>query len=221
MTDLLPIIATGLSRMTAMFCLLFTTAHTAHATTLIQLDFDDVVATSELIFEGRVISVEARDTGPRTIHTYVQFEVIDIIKGSYGESTLELRYLGGQVGNRQLEISDMQLPQVGETGFYFVESLLSQQIHPMVGWSQGHYLIQRDHSGVARVQTAGSQPIRDISTLSAGPVPPTVQTRILGHDGSARGVQILQLTDSVETMSADNFRAAVHNIVQTQQAAGR
>lgn len=187
-----------------------------HATTLVQLDFDDVVATSELIFEGRVVSTEARSTGPRTIHTYVQFQIIDIIKGQYTGDTIELRYLGGEVDGRRLEVTELQVPTLGETGFYFVESIHTQQIHPLVGWSQGHYLIQRDASGEARVLTANRQPIADVTALSA----PATTPQILGHDGTARGVQILQLTDPRARMSAEEFKQTVRDIVGNQQQQG-
>ena len=65
-----------------------------------------------------------------------------MLKGEYAGSTLELRFLGGTVGTARLEVTDMLVPQVAERGIYFVESLSAPQVNPLVGWSQGHFLIE-------------------------------------------------------------------------------
>lgn len=180
----------------------------AWATTVAQLSFDDVVASAGFVFEGRVVAVEARETGPRSIHTFVEFEILDVLKGDYPEATIELSYLGGRVGNRQLEVSEMQLPAVGETGIYFVESLQDRQLHPLVGWSQGHYLIEHDRNGRAHVQSAGHQPIRAVS------IAPFAAAQTLNDDGVASGVQIQAIRDEEAAMSAAGFKALVRDRVR-------
>jgi hypothetical protein len=73
------------------------------ATTIIELSFEQVCQGSELIFEGRVVSKETRpsptDGKP---FTYFTFQVIDVIKGSYNGSTIEIGYMGGEVGGSTL-----------------------------------------------------------------------------------------------------------------------
>lgn len=196
-------------RCALIFCLLSVTPG-LWATTVAQLSFDEVVASAELVFEGRVVAVEARETGPRSIHTFVEFEVMDVLKGDYTAATIELSYLGGRVGNRQLEVSEMQVPETGETGVYFVESLQERQLHPLVGWSQGHYLIVQDSNGRAHVQSAGHQPIRAVS------IAPFAAAQTLGDDGVASGVQILSVRDQASAMSAAGFKALVRERVQEQ-----
>ena len=181
------------------------------ATTVAQLSFDEVVGTADLVFEGRVVSVEARATGPRSIHTFVEFEILDVLKGEYTGARIELSYLGGRVGNRQLEVSDMQLPEAGETGVYFVESSGTpqvRQLHPLVGWSQGHYLIVQDSNGRAHVQSAGHQPIRAVN------IAPFAAAQTLNEDGVASGVQIQAIADEGSAMSAAGFKALVRERVQ-------
>lgn len=197
----------------------------ALASTLVQLSFDEIVASSELVFEGRVVSVEARETGPRSIHSYVQFEILDVIKGDYSELSLELRFLGGLVGNRQMEVTEMNVPELGETGIYFVESLRELQIHPLVGWSQGHFLTRQDDSGTTRVHTAANKPIQNVvSDVSVSTVLPRTARQVapvmLGHDGTARGVEIQALADNSEAMSASAFKALVRDLSRSQAAAG-
>ncbi|MDP2125764.1 MAG: hypothetical protein Q8K97_00170 [Pseudohongiella sp.] len=190
----------------------------ASATTIAQLDFSDVLATAELVFEGRVVHVEAQETGPRSIHTLVRFEILDVLKGDYSSLVLELRYLGGRVGTRELEVSSMQIPELGEHGFYFVESLQSPMIHPLVGWSQGHFLIETDSFNEERVYTAEQQGVSDITT---SPAPPLANApAILGHDGSSRGVVIQGLAAPEPAITADRFRQIVRDELTAQTAAG-
>jgi len=83
------------------------------ATTISQLEFSELVESAELVFEGRVLSVDVEQTGPRSIHTIVRFEIIDLIKGEYPDGEVVLRYLGGRVGERELRVEGMQVPARG------------------------------------------------------------------------------------------------------------
>jgi hypothetical protein len=183
-----------------------------NATTIAQLDFTEVLETAELIFEGRVIHVEAQETGPRSIHTLVRFEILDVLKGDYSNQVLELRYLGGRVGTRELNVQAMQIPELGEHGFYFVESLQTPMVHPLVGWSQGHFLIETDAANQERVYTAEQEAVSDITTNLP---PPSVNTApVLGHDGSSRGVVIQGLSAPAPAMTVDRFRQIVRENLQ-------
>ena len=125
--------------------LAFLQVRQAAATVILRLGFDQVVTGAELIFEGKVISQETR---PSPVNgrpfTYFTFEIIEVIKGDYTEPTIEIGYMGGQLGEFTLKVSDMRMPEMDERGIYFVESLSKQQIHPLIGWQQGHYLVETD-----------------------------------------------------------------------------
>ncbi|MBU2099319.1 MAG: hypothetical protein KKD00_11195 [Gammaproteobacteria bacterium] len=188
----------------------------SRATTITQLAFADVLDTAELVFEGRVVHVEAQQTGPRSIHTIVRFEVLDVLKGEYDNLELELRYLGGQVGTRQMTVDSMQIPQLGEHGFYFVESLQTPMVHPLVGWSQGHFLIQTDDTNEERIYTAAQEAV---SAISVNPAPPAANApAILGHDGSSRGVVIQNLLIPQPAMTSERFRQVVREGLGAQGA---
>ncbi len=126
--------------LTLSFALFYT--NQTKATAILELSFDQVCQGSELIFEGRVVSKETRpsptDGNP---FTYFTFQIIEVIKGSYTGSTVELGFMGGQSGDSTLKVYGMQMPEVGERGIYFVENLSVQQIHPLCGWQQGHCLV--------------------------------------------------------------------------------
>ncbi|MDR4498945.1 MAG: hypothetical protein MRK02_13660 [Candidatus Scalindua sp.] len=112
------------------------------ATVILELSFDQVCQGSELIFEGQVVSREIR---PSPIDgkpfTYVTFQIIEVIKGTYTGSTVELGFMGGQINGLTLKVSGMHMPAMRERGIYFVENLSTQQIHPLCGWQQGHCLV--------------------------------------------------------------------------------
>ncbi len=196
----------------------------ALATTVLQLSFSDVVDHAELIFEGHVSKVETLQTGPRSIHTRVTFDVINVIKGSYLEPEISLQFLGGEVDGRRLVVQGMQVPETGETGIFFVESLQEALIHPLVGWSQGHFLLELDTQGESRVLSAGHVPVAGLALVpAADPASETVaealedSIRILEDNGAARGVMIDQALPAESAMSASDFRAQVQLMLELQQ----
>ncbi len=149
-----------------------------------QLSVSELLARSEFVFEGRVVGrrVVVAETG-KAIHTYVSFEVTDHIKGAAETRTLELRFLGGRLGRRALVVSDMAAPGVGEEGIYFVERLSGEQVHPLAGWDQGRFPIQRDGlSGRRFVATGKGEPVFGLS------LDPALEGRGLSR-GVAAGVQ--------------------------------
>jgi hypothetical protein len=123
------------------------------ATSVLEVSLDAMLQESELVFEGTAISIEAKQNGPKRIHTYITFEIKDIIKGEYPSKTITLRFLGGTTGDVTMAVSDMRLPQQGEHGIYFVESLKRFQVNPLYGWSQGHFIVEKDATGTERVMT--------------------------------------------------------------------
>lgn len=119
----------------------------SNATSIVKLEFDQICQRAELIFEGEVVSTRT-DLSPVSGYpfTYITFQIIDIIKGSYHGSMIELAFLGGQKNGNALQVFGMHVPHLHERGVFFVETTNSEQVHPLVGWDQGHYLIKSDPS---------------------------------------------------------------------------
>ncbi|MDP1931725.1 MAG: hypothetical protein Q8L60_09735 [Gammaproteobacteria bacterium] len=187
-----------------------------HASTVLQMSFAEVVENAELVFEGRVLSVESRMVPDGMIHTFVVFAVIDILKGDYALDEIELSFLGGQVGTRRLQVTDMELPEVGETGFYFVESLMSAQVNPLVGWAQGHYLIELTAGGGSVVTTADHEPI--LALDPASPVTAAMSNEF--SKGVAKGVVVqgAGIANRLSRgLSAEEFKDHVRSTVASQQ----
>jgi hypothetical protein len=136
----------------------------AHASSVRQITMNEMLQQCQFVFEGTVVALEARENSQNRIHTYVTFEIQDIIKGSYSDNTITLSFLGGTIGNVTMAVGDMVFPKTGEHGIYFVESLERSQVHPLYGWSQGHFLVRPDDTGRERVMTNGEQPVTEVLT---------------------------------------------------------
>lgn len=186
------------------------------ASTVLEMNFDDVVGTAELVFEGTVTKLEARSVQDGSIHTFVTFDVHEILKGRIVDATIELRFLGGQVGSRGLQVSDMQMPQRGERGIYFVESLQRAQVNPLVGWSQGHYLIEALGNGETVVTSADHQPVVSVDTIST---PAIVSTPPSMSKGVAKGVTVRRglTANAAQAISASQFKASIREVMERAQ----
>ena len=133
-----------------------------NAASVLEVSMDEMLRQSQFVFEGTVTAIEARENSRKRIHTYVTFEIKDIIKGEYQSNIITLRFLGGTVGDVTMAVGDMRLPQEGEHGIYFVESLERLQVNPLYGWSQGHFIVERDVTGIERIMTNRRLPITGV-----------------------------------------------------------
>lgn len=187
--------------------LLFIAPSYASAASVRQVTMDEMIQQSQLVFEGEVTAIENKETGPRRIHTLVTLTILDVIKGEYPSDSITLSFLGGTVGDVTLTVSDMVVPQVGEHGIYFVESLERLQVHPLYGWSQGHFLVETDDSGTDRVLTNGELPVTEVlgsmpaDQMTAGQAPVRALSR-----GVARGISQAQTKKDARGMTADQFK---------------
>jgi len=114
------------------------------ASSILEVDFHQAVNKAESVFEGEVVATSSEMSADGNIHTFVDFLVLDVLSGdlNIGES-ITLRFTGGTVDGLTLNMGS-SIPGIGEHGVYFIESINTQLINPLYGWSQGHYRIQAD-----------------------------------------------------------------------------
>lgn len=191
-------------------CILLTAlASTAHGTSVRAVSMAEMLEQSALVFEGHVISLKARqDAGTGIIYTDVTFEVLDVLKGDYSNNTIELSFLGGTVGGATLAAGDMQMPETGEKGIYFVESLQRRQVHPLYGWSQGHFVVVTDERDIERVLTKSQRPVVAMQSSS--------EIRTLS-DGIALGVRVTEAEDRTEAMTKADFKRQLSTMLHALQ----
>jgi len=171
------------------------------------VSMDELLQQSQFVFEGTVTGIEAKENNQKRIHTYVTFNISEIIKGEYADNVITLRFLGGTVGDNSMSVSDQRIPQVGEQGIYFVESLDRFQVNPFYGWSQGHFILQRDLSGARRVMTNRGLPVREVidNKQSNKTAPEEVSAQPLSN-GVATSIMVDMEKNVENGMTADDFK---------------
>lgn len=189
---------------------------TASATTILGMDIDRVVADAEFVFEGAVINSETRqDSNSGIISTYVTFQINDVIKGDYSGDSVELKFMGGVFNGQIVEVSGMRIPEMDEQGIYFVESMSRDLINPLIGWSQGHFIIH-DDNGTRRISTAGDQPVLEVEAVSA--IPRSIKkplSTVEGNSDIAAGVMTESSSIMIErALTVEEFKSRITDLLE-------
>ena len=172
------------------------------ASSVLAVSVEQLSKESQLVFEGEVIGMTSDFNGNRTsIHTYVTFRVVDVVKGIYNQSEITLRFMGGTVGEISLDVSDSTLPGFGETGIYFVESLDRFQVNPLYGMDQGHFLIL-ESNGRRIMATRSRRVIAGVQTADQ-------PTAAWLSDGVAHGLSLGETGESSQGVTVFQFKQAV------------
>ncbi len=178
-----------------------------YAASVKEVSMTEMLQECQFVFEGKVLSIAAKESSRKRIHTFVTFEILEIIKGEYPNKTITLSFLGGTVGDVTLRVSDMNFPEIGEHGIYFVESLKGPQVNPIYGWSQGHFLVENDDTGTERVLTRSKQPvtgvIRNNVQKGSAQIPAKLST------GVARGLDLGQ-EQGAKALTPGEFKQSLH-----------
>lgn len=181
----------------------------ASAATILHIGSLDLINKSEAVFEATVISTRSEFSPQGQIYTYVDFEIVEVIAGELvDDNQVTLRFTGGTVGDLTLDVGSI-IPELGEHGIYFVESLSLPLINPIFGWSQGHFkIIDR------QVIAADDRPIISVEAQGTGP-------SVGISRGVAKGIMTLDfqelerqsVVDSLtRAMSLDEFKAVVRSL---------
>ena len=183
----------------------------AQGASIRSLSIHDLAENAEQIFEGQVIGsrvIEEADS--RLIRTLVIFEIADPIKGVKEGRTVELSFLGGEIGGRGLRVSNQHIPVLGERGIYFVENSKRRQINPLVGWEQGHFLVKQG-------KTAGDGSAihtRNGAAVYALEEKHRVRAPITLSKGIARGVITEPISRGAIPLSTEAFKSRIREIAQ-------
>lgn len=194
----------------------FSNLHSVFASTVLSMDIDVLASEAELIFEGEVLQHSSQlDPASGIINTYVTFSVFDVVKGDYSGQQLELKFAGGSIDGETVEISGLILPRIGEQGVYFVESLDRSLINPLLGWSQGHYLIIEEN-GERLVKTVSESPVTDVRPVAN--IPRTIrrpQTIVESDSDAAFGVITDVSALGIErALTAEEFKDRIQQLIR-------
>jgi len=192
--------------MAILVCMTLAVISSGNAASVKEVTMVEMLQVSQFVFEGKVISSESQENSRQRIHTFVTFEIQEIIKGDYPMDSITLSFLGGTVGDVTLMVSDMNFPEVGEHGIYFVESIKRSQVNPIYGWSQGHFLVETDGSGTDRVLTRNRQPVVEVKSDTQMT---STQFSTGLSTGVARGLT-LGRKQNAEGLTLGEFKSALH-----------
>lgn len=178
-------------------------AFAALATSVRAVDLTEMLEGAELVFEGRVVGHQVlRGLARRDIYTEVTFEVLDLVKGDYAGDTITLPFAGGAIGDERVIVSDMHPPAVGERGVYFVESLQRRQVHPLIGWDQGSFVVEADAAGAGSVVMTRDR--RKVYGVGVDQRLDTARARL--SDGAAVGLRLHRRSDDEAAMTIEQFK---------------
>jgi len=199
-----------------LLCVFVAYATGTNATTILGMDIDKVANDAELIFEGEVILHETRqNSNTGIIHTYVTFTVHDVVKGDFSADTIELKFAGGTFMGQIVEVRGLEIPKEGENGIYFVESTSRDLLNPLIGWSQGHFIIEQE-LGERRVRTIDRQTVTDIQSVSSIPSVIKKPQAIIEGDGDvAAGVLVDSSSLSIErALTVEEFKNRILDLLE-------
>ena len=199
-----------------LLCVFVAYATGTNATTILGMDIDKVANDAELMFEGEVILHETRqNSNTGIIHTYVTFTVHDVVKGDFSADTIELKFAGGTFMGQIVEVRGLKIPKEGENGIYFVESTSRDLLNPLIGWSQGHFIIEQE-LGERRVRTIDRQTVTDIQSVSSIPSVIKKPQAIIEGDGDvAAGVLVDSSSLSIErALTVEEFKNRILDLLE-------
>lgn len=178
----------------------------AAATSVLQISFAELCSVADIIVDGRVVQIDVReDADTPFIWTHVTIEVIELIESEFDGDRIELAFLGGSVGERSMQVSQMTVPQLGERGIFFIESRVRRQIHPLLGWQQGHFRIESGPDGTEQITASRRRVVSGVSKAQS-------PQRGALSDGIAAGVQIRsEAAGESRAMRPDEFKAAIRD----------
>ncbi len=122
--------------------------------------------------------------------------------------------MGGVFNGKIVQVSGMRIPEMAEQGVYFVESMSRDLINPLIGWSQGHFIIH-DDNGTRRISTAGNQPVIEVEAVSA--IPRSIkkpQSVVEGNTDIAAGVMTETSPIMIErALTVEDFKSRIADLL--------
>jgi len=130
------------------------------ATVVVPKDFAALCREADMVFVGTVSDVRSRwvDQANSDIETLVTFSDLDPLFG-VEQTTVTLRFAGGEVDGRREEIAGIPRFQVGERAILFARR--GRWLNPIVGFQQGCFRVADGDAGPV-VLSADGRPLVDI-----------------------------------------------------------
>jgi hypothetical protein len=113
------------------------------ATTLLYKSFNDLMKEADAVVAGHVVSVNSQYNTNKEIYTFVTLDGVEVLSGSYQDSTLTIRLKGGTVDKDISHVIGSPEFTEGEHVVLFISGNGKYMV-PLVGWTQGVFRIGQD-----------------------------------------------------------------------------
>lgn len=126
----------------------------APATTLVQMDLEQLTRAAQVVARVRVLSSESRWEGGE-IWTFTRLEVGETLKGAAPREVV-IRLIGGEAGHLASVVEGVPRFRAGEEAYLFLEPTRAGEL-TVTSWVQGTFRVLRDAEGREAVtqDTAG------------------------------------------------------------------
>jgi hypothetical protein len=175
-------------------------AQSVGATTVVPPTFRQLVTQAEFIVRAEVRAVRCEETprnGGWVIHTYVSIAVLRSLKGDAPE-VMELRVLGGTVGEHTLHVAGVPRFVPGEKCLLFIEHN-GEQFCPLVAIMYGRYRVERRAGdGVEVVRRDNGAPLRMADDVAL-PMSASLPALAAGAAQGGAGMTLAEFETSIAT----------------------
>jgi len=204
-------------------CFYLALASATTATVLIPKDVSDLTKEADVVFVGTVIDItsEWADPDKSRIYTYVAFDNLEIIAGDYQNSSLTVRFSGGEMDDVKILYAGVPQFNLGERNLIFLSGNYIE-LCPVVGWIQGRFRVLYDENvGEHVVHTDDGKPIAGI-TDSKIVLSRDDTLASYSHPGKPEDsqAQVAAVTGPPTKMTLHAFSQAVRNLRQDFKAQG-
>jgi hypothetical protein len=136
------------------------------ASVVAPLPFDRLIGSADVVFTGTVVRVEPfweRTSAGPAIVTRVTFRVDRGHKGRMNRE-INLEFLGGRIGDRELVVSGMPRFEIGQEDVICARTR-GPEVSPIVGLNQGRFRVNRDSAGRRFVTTHEGDAIASVAQI--------------------------------------------------------
>ena len=141
--------------------MIFTTSP-VFATSIQEASFESRLNEAHLVVHGQVDQKQVKKVktnhGRHVLHTFVDLEVIEVLKGDWKKDFLTARLLGGKKGGQSLQIAGTPEFSLGEKVVLLLGKENRDQTFPLEGLSMAKYKVKKNREGDLKLEGLGLAP---------------------------------------------------------------
>lgn len=186
----------------------------ASASTVLELDLDELVSASNQIVVGKVADLDARVEADGRVYSYIRIQVAETLKGEHQREVV-IRQIGGRTEELATIVPGMPDFKPDEEVLVFLEHVTRHRIPVVTGMAQGkfHIAIGPDNRTRYAVPQLGDMNL--VKPQRTAPPVPDDQSPIK-LEGTLRRVRPNELHTSVQEL--ETFKAQIRQVVEQQQS---